>query len=278
MSANESNRRRAFGEVVSVDAWHRPFSNQNPTADLHVDVTFSTGRVGGEKSSKVSFRLSLRRAEIVLVLPKTEPIDIKKSSIARDHRGIEGKKTLLKERKHSAGASGSVGVAVTTSTVSANASLEARGDSSISASEKVEIEEKIQLMVIHQSKTHDGNYRWGITPESAQTLNGKPWEAEAFPRGTLIDTRTDKNKGIPPTVSVEVRCLREDMIISDIMIKDEKKWDLFKKGGSQKAKLAAAGSYIRDKLILEGLEFESVDERFGAITLTSVVAEPESET
>lgn len=263
--------------MVSIDAWHKPFSNQNPTADLHVDATFSTGRVGGEKSSKVSFRLSLRRAEIVVVLPTTEPIDIKKSSIARDHRGVEGKKTLLKERKHSAGASGSVGVAATTSTVSVNASLEARADSSVSASEKVEIEERIQLMVIHQSKTHDGNYRWDITPESAQTLNGKPWEAEVSPRGTLIDTRADKDKGIPPTVSVEVRCLREDMIISDIMIKDEKKWDIFKTGGSQKAKLAAAESYIRDKLILEGLEFESVDERFGAITLTSVVAEPESD-
>ena len=63
----DDNRKRALADVVTVDAWHAEFSNDAPRVDLHIDVVFGVGRIGGGESAGVRFRLSLRRAEVVVV-------------------------------------------------------------------------------------------------------------------------------------------------------------------------------------------------------------------
>jgi hypothetical protein len=65
MSNDQNNRKRAFAEVVTIEAWHRPFSAETSKADLHADVVFGTARVGGEADSPVRFRLRMKRADIV---------------------------------------------------------------------------------------------------------------------------------------------------------------------------------------------------------------------
>src|SRR5205823_1663756 len=85
MVTNSSNRRRAFAEIVSLDAWHEPFSEASSKVDLHADVVFETARVGGEDDSPVRFRLSMRRAEVVIVIPEWEPVGVDKASVSRDN-------------------------------------------------------------------------------------------------------------------------------------------------------------------------------------------------
>lgn len=74
MSQNADNRKRAFADVVSIDAWHDSFSEAYASVDLHADVVFGTARVGGECDSPIRFRLSVKRAEVVIVIPNTEPV------------------------------------------------------------------------------------------------------------------------------------------------------------------------------------------------------------
>ena len=76
MEGWERNRKRGLAEVVSIDAWHERFGESCDRADLHANVTFMTGRLGGEPESQVRFRLSLKRAEIVVVIPETEPLSV----------------------------------------------------------------------------------------------------------------------------------------------------------------------------------------------------------
>ena len=106
MSNNDANRKRILADVVTVDVWHSPFDENKGTADLHVDVVFDEGRMGGENESQVRFRLSLKKAELVLLLPPTEPIKIDKSTVARGTAPAKFKKTIKKEHSHEYGMKG----------------------------------------------------------------------------------------------------------------------------------------------------------------------------
>jgi hypothetical protein len=100
MSRNLNNQKRAFADVVSIDAWHRPFDKKHPTVDLHAHVVFDTARVGGEPESPIRFRLSLRQAEVILVIPENEPVFVDRKSVARDAPPeVRGRVTSTFERK-----------------------------------------------------------------------------------------------------------------------------------------------------------------------------------
>ncbi|MER9618106.1 hypothetical protein [Mesorhizobium sp. M0207] len=274
MSSND-NRRKALGDVVTVDAWHKQFSEGNGIADLHVDVVFSTARVGGERESKISFRLSLRRAELVLHAKATEPLKIDKSSVSRELRSVEVKQTLQKDEKKSAAVKASAAASASSKSVGVRGRLEVSAAADVSVHHKINVTEKLSIIAVKQSKTHDGHYRWDLTPSAAEILEGRPWDPIKSPRAKLIDTRSDRSRGIPPTVSIEVRCLREDMLITDIQIKDENIWQKIRGKSAHQNRIAAAESFIKDKLVEEGLEFSDIEDRFGLITLVDVVAEPE---
>jgi len=90
-------------------------------------------------------------------------------------------------------------------------------------------------MIVVQSQTADGHYPWTVESPRSSVLVGRPWDANKQPRLKLVDKRKDRSKGIPPTVRVEVRCRREDLIIENLEIKDEGLWASVKrKAGSQK--------------------------------------------
>jgi hypothetical protein len=96
------------------------------------------------------------------------------------------------------------------------------------------------------------------------------------PRLALEDNRKDPYSGIPPAVRVEVRCKREDLEIEDLVIKDESQWEALKRGFGFGNKMAAAESYIRDRLMDEGLDVVNIEDVFAQITLGIVIAEPVS--
>jgi hypothetical protein len=113
-----------------------------------------------------------------------------------------------------------------------------------------------------------------VEPFDGSILAGRPWDAEQMPRLKLKDLRKDRTRGIPPTVRVEVRCKREDLDIQGIEIKDGRRWSGLKSRLGILNKLAAAESYIRDRLTEEGLEVKNISDPFGQLTLASATAEP----
>lgn len=275
MGQNQDNRKRAFSEIVSIEAWHSPFSQEGARADLHADVVFGEGRVGGELESKVRFRLRLRRADLVIVVPETEPLAIDKASVSRDNSAeISGSKVTHITRGAALSGSASLEAVVAASGPSLNASVASKAEFNSGAGSRVEASELVKAMKIKQSLTAEGHYRWEIKPQLLEYLDGRPWAAATEPRLTLIDKRADRSKGIPPMVRIEIRCLREDLEISDVEIKDKAIWTKLKGGMAFENKKIAAEAYIRNRLCAEGLEFGDISDPFGQLVLAHVSAEP----
>ncbi len=273
MNSNSDNRKRAFADVVTIDAWHESFLEGLAKVDLHVDVVFGTARVGGESQSPIRFRLSAKRAEVVVIIPDSEPVSVDRNSVSRDAPEMQAHLTEVVERTNQTKIKGGLSASASTSKLTAAMNAEANAQAIHSENRKLEISATVQFLVVTQSKTVEGEYRWLIEPRSKEMIVGRPWDAVKHPRLKLVDQRKDRTKGIPPTVRVEVRCRREDLLIEDLEIKDETLWQAAKRRVGFKNKMAAAESYIRDHLSKEGLEVKNIEDIFGTVTLGSVTAE-----
>ncbi|SCX79964.1 hypothetical protein [Rhizobium sp. NFACC06-2] len=266
------NRKRILSEVISLEAWQQPGGNPSQV-NLHADVVFKEGRIGGEEASKIRFRLSVRRAELIVIIPENEPLVAIPSSVARDSIAIEGTKTSRVHR--TSGMSSSAKLSSKLSTLGVRAELDGNINASMN-SDAEEVFEKKQLLrpiSVEQSLTVDGHYRWEMFSEVNSVLRGRPWKVIEEPRLTLVDKRVDQRKGIPPVVNIRVRCLREDIVISDISIKDEGKWSMIKSGSFFKNKLIAAQAYIRSMLVSEGLNSGDLSDPFCSIDLAYIAVD-----
>ena len=252
MSNYQINRRRILGEVVSLDAWHDEFDDNVSRVNLHVDVVFETGRIGGEKEAPVRFRLNVKQADVVVVIPESEPVIIDKKSVSRDSPQYQGQMTKTFEQSARGNVKGSIGASVSPGGVSASVSAETGGEASIASSKKIEVTATLQLMLVTQTITSDGHYCWSLRPSDGSVLVGRPWDPMQAPRLKIIDQRKHRAKGIPPTVRVEVRCRREDLDVTDIVVKDETIWEAVKRRAGFRNREAAAAAYIRDRLVKEG--------------------------
>jgi hypothetical protein len=272
MSTNFDNRKRAFADVVAIDAWHSPFDEQTAVVDLHVDVVFGTARVGGEEESPVRFRLSVKRAEIVLIIPESEPVGIDRSSVSRDSPELPAKLTEVIEQSALAHAKGAAAGSIGAAGITGSLTAEVGGQANVSSTSKYEVSGIVEFMFVTQSITADGYYRWAVEPKRSGVLQGRPWNAVNKPRLKLIDKRRDRTKRIPPTVRVEVRCRREDLAVDDVEVKDETLWEKIKSKPFFGNKMAAAESYIRDRLAEEGFAIKNINDIFTEITLGSATA------
>jgi hypothetical protein len=276
MLPNLNNQKRALAELVSIDAWQDAFDQKHPKVDLHADVVFGTARVGGETESKIRFRLSVRQAEVVVVIPESEPASVDKKSVARDSFPVlQGRLTETFEKKAKFSAKLKASALASITRLAGSASAEASAQAERTGSRRLKVSSAVQLMLVLQSKTDKGDYRWSVsvTPDLRKILQGRPWDAATEPRLKIIDQRKDRSKGLPPTVRVEVQCLREDLVIQDLHVKDESIWGNVKSRLGFKNRLAAAESYIRDWLLDEGLEVKNIHDSFGRLTLGSSTAQ-----
>ncbi|KQZ33802.1 hypothetical protein [Caulobacter sp. Root1472] len=264
----EHNRRRALADLVGLDAWKGAPDKQGRFT-LHVDVAFGASRVGGDVEEKVRFRLSLKRAEVVVIVPETEPAAVDKASVARVNDAasrVKSTKTRTSATKIAAGGSLLAGVSAKGPKAEAKASANASAQAARSAT-TTSTRQTASLMVC-QGKTEDGDYRWVVTPAlDGERLEGHPWDAGDAPRLKVRDTRKDREKGIEPTVRVQVRCLREDLVISDIVLKDAKLWHKLSQSPTHRNRIAAAEAVIRDRLMKAGLVHGALDEPYAEMCL-----------
>ncbi len=269
MQLGNNSRRQAFADVVTIEAWHGEFAGGR-RVDLHVDVVFGTARLGEESDSAMRFRLSLRRAEVVVVVPDAEPVSIDPSSVSRDAQKFVGKITETTERKEAKSIGGRIFGRFSKGS-SVGISAELSGEKKTKRSERVEFSSETHGIVFTQSKNEDNNYRWILESPIKKSIEGRPWDGASSPRLALV-CGDQASERVPPTVRVEIHCRREDLIISDLAMKDENLWASISEKFGFRNRLAAAESYIREKLISEGLRVENIEEAFSRITLSSVSA------
>lgn len=174
---NSENRKRAFADVVTIDAWHDSFSNEVSAVDLHADVVFGTARVGGDSESPVRFRLSIRRADVVIVIPESEPLSVDRRSVSRDTPELEGRLTQVIHQSAQANLKAGASLSVAPTKPAMSARIDTEAQVSRAASEKLEISATVKFLAVTQSKTADGHYRWQIESRRNSHLEGRPWDA-----------------------------------------------------------------------------------------------------
>lgn len=281
---SDHNHRRAFSEVVSLEAWHDSFCEAVEAADLHVAVAFLTGRLGGRPEDEVRFQLSLKRAEVLVIVPPGEPARVDPRSVSRDGpmRTIETSQSLTTNSKTSA--QGSANLSAKLTDLAAGLGLAINAEESTNRELALKIASQIKGMAVQHSTTGEGHHQWSVTPPPdlgrprpsagpSGVLSGAPWDGGADKRLTVVDTRANRDRGLAPSIRVEIRCRREDLHISDIELKDEKAWREIKRKPNQRNKIAAAEAIIRSRLFSEGLFRDDFDERYATMTLASITAQ-----
>jgi hypothetical protein len=230
-------------------------------------------RIGGEEESNVRFRLKVKRAEVVVIIPEMEPVGIDKLSVSQGTPQIHAQLNSTHKQKTHAKANAAFSGTLSPKKADAQLTLGLAGGGSVSSERTVEVAGEIPIMTVMLSRTPEGYYRWAIEPTTANYLDGRPWDRTQAPRMKLIDQRKHGLKDLPPAVSVEVRCRREDLIIDDITLKNKSRWEALTRRPGFKNKMAAAESYIRDRLAQEGLAVSNFPDIFGELALASVMAE-----
>lgn len=269
------NRIRAFTEVVSLDAWHDDFDKVDGRASVFADVVFRTARVGGEADCPIRFKLRLKRAEIHLIIPDSEPLRIDPASVARTPIRDAMKRSITTEdsrqltQRLEADAKLALGSSKATKIA---ASASSKQGEQVQTKETVQVVSEELLLQVSCTISPEGNYRWDVDSFDHTPLKGTPWDARE-PRATLIDEGGQSRNGLAPGgVRFEARCTREDMIIEEIEIKDPNLWDRLKHGAFPKTKEMVVEQYIREELIKEGLEAQNIEDKYGLVTLSAVVA------
>lgn len=273
---NTRNQIRNLAEVVSLEAWHEAFGPDRREADIHVNVAFATGRIGGKPADKVRFRLTLKQAEIVIVIPPGEPAKVETRSVRRDARVRGGTATETHETDRSGKVAAGAVLKAGATGIDAGLELGAQASASLSKKTVVAITETLRDLSVVHGLEEDGSHRWTITPSIGSELVGQPWRSEDEPRLKVIDTRQDRGRGLAPSIRVEVRCRREDLIISEIVLKDEVKGGLLSKKPQYRNRQVAAEAFLRNRLFEEGLlqggEGDLTDP-FARMTLAVIQAE-----
>ncbi|MGA9659009.1 MAG: hypothetical protein WBQ60_07925 [Asticcacaulis sp.] len=234
---NNSGVNQPFADTISIDCFLNNVSDFENKFKVHAVAVFNSGEFGDDVSSPVTFTMSLRKAELVVIIPKSESslLDIAKETVARDLPKLQGtRKTKFKKagwfklgfKKDVFGFGGGVGAA---------------------KSEDTTLTETFDAIQITCSVTEDGHYRWSIESNIGATLKGPSWDI-LKERFTVIR----KNKrGISPFIRIEVRCKRKDLQIENLELKSTAK---AKYGDNQNPnKIIAAQAFIRTKLFESGL-------------------------
>ncbi len=274
----EKNRARAFADVVNLDAWHDAFSDKNKAVDLHVDVAFQTAFMGAEVESPIRFKLGLSRAEVVVVISPVEPVSVVHRSISLDAPTLNTSQTKILSHKDIDGFKARLLAILSGKNSKVDGSLSVLHDESRENSYKYEEISRSNGMKVTHFQSRDGYHRWILEPASRSSdqdvycLEGRPWDAHASPRLKIKDKRPAKSKSVPPSITVELRCHRQDIIISKMEPKDPSLAERILGALYAKNKLLAAEALILKYLSSEGLGTPNLSEPFESVTIASVQA------
>lgn len=261
------NNPRAFAEVVSIGVWRTPYGNGRAEADLHIDVGFFTGRLGGDELSQspVRFRLSLKRAEIHVIRDQGKVIQIPGSGVVREPAPNKSKARTTTTQQ--ASAKGKLAAAF--KNLTPQIAVDLSGQAETQVTKRVDREEEIgEMRLAHRKLPDDSGYVFSIEPMRSGTLSGQPWDA-LEPRMKLRDTKADRKRGEPPELTVQIRCKREDLHIEDIVFKDGSMWSI---ESLTKNKKIAVEQYIKHEILSMGLPCGDLSEPFASVILADAVS------
>ena len=271
------NQKRAFPDLVSLDAWHYEFNEDTREADVRIDVSFDTARLGREQNSRVQFEVQLRRARLQVDLPPSHhaPVHLMygTSSLRKSTR------TTQTENKKRGRVAGSSSVKNTSAAMNADAELE----KTTSTNHGSETLEEINSTICKPGFTNESAW-WNFYNLNDELLDGFPWKSDGSGKITVVDHRaslvrsSEIENQLHHPIEVFVECRREDLEITikpDTLV--QAILDKIPIGVSDR-RLAAAESYLRDVLVSRCLPFDGdlrESDRLAKIQLAWCLAVPQ---
>lgn len=263
MPTKRVNNPRAFADVISIEAWRSKYDETSGYADLFIAIAFSDGGRIGSGDDPVRFHMSLKRAEVHVVLDVGGLLSIRRGTVARHEpptqmvkRSVEGAKGKNVEGDASIGSGG----------VNLTASFGERD--SVNVTDSWEEERNPFGLKVSPWNTSEG-FAFKIGPgPNHDRLVGVPWKASER-RMVIIDKGRDRLHGIPPEAVVEIRCRREDLIIEDIVFPNKK----FTWAKLPKSKKMVINEYIRKEIQSMGFDCGLLEDGFANLMLADMVTE-----
>ncbi|MDB6183116.1 hypothetical protein [Paracoccus fistulariae] len=263
------NTHRSLKRLVVVDAWFRR-SRDNPSRyTLHADISFNIERLSGGSASAVTFKVAVKQCEVVFIRP-LDGFSVDRSSVRRQkpmgRQNIEQKK----QKKASAGFHSKLGL-------SRRPTLEAGAEADVGVSSEHSVDSKQSKSFYNEqfTRSREGHDAWTVNGEElGGHLTGPVFDVEAEPRLTLIDIREearrqrDEAHQLTPVTRIEIRCLREDIDIHDVKLKDEARAESFFTKPGSKERMQIARGVLREALIAEGLSVgQLLDDPYAEMTI-----------
>lgn len=268
-SLMSNNRQRILAEVLSLDAWHKPFRIDGETSAVHVEVSFEQGRIGGDDPQMpFTFRLSLRKA--LLTVKLEPPLTIDRNTIARSipENPVELSHMLSTESESKSSLSSEGRLSLKGASASVSGSI---GDS---AAAKTEQRMKlIQSSPRIRSSPKPGGpreYSWEIAPTFEDYLDGQPWHPVHDPRLYVKHPLTKQM--IDPTIKVTLSCSIDDLLIDDLTPKSDKPLSIIRHAVKNDISYAAAVQYLKIVLTSADLEVGMMDNRFSRFLIADTMA------
>lgn len=267
--SNTHNRIKVLAQILSVDAWHDPFTIDQSTSGVYVEVSFREGRIGGDDSSfPFTFRMALKRA--LLTVHVESPLVIDRSTVARSIPKVQAELLQVRAAKGKTEAHASAGGRISSSTLSVDFGGAARTGSEKSNEEELRISQTVPEIIVNPIPKDGRSYCWELEHSIKDKLEGQPWHPVEEPR--LRVRSPDSILRIEPSVKVIISCALEDLIIEDIQLKKRDLVNDAKELVFPGNNLAAAVQHLKKVLLDADLDVAQLDDRFSQIILANVLA------
>jgi hypothetical protein len=266
------NKKRLFVDLVSLEAWHDPFTVSDSHIGVFVEVSFSQARMGGDDDEiPFTFRLRLKRA--LLSIEAEHPLRLQRETVARDIPQGEVKLTAIRQAKVAVKANLSAKAALSPRSLAMNIATGLEAGAERSQERLASIEKAIPEILCMPKPAGGRAYMWELEPTFADFLEGQPWEPTTQPRLAFSGFR--KTDPLEPAIQVRLSCKVEDLAISDIQHKDKSVAARIKRAGRRKVNEAAAIQHIKRVLHSHDLVVSDTSNRFKSVVLGDVLAQPE---
>jgi hypothetical protein len=258
----KTDQKQVFSDLIALDSWFNPRLSTDQTTGIFVEVTFLSGRIGGEDDDfPFTFRVRLQKA--VLKAYVENPIAIDRATITRPGKELTAKLTAVREAKKEIKSETGAGFSVSPEKIKARAAVKLQAQHKEMQASKVEISEDLPRFHINPIPMSSERYSWEISPTFEDFLDGQPWDAGESP---LFRVKLTKLSNLDPAIRIEIECKQEDIIIYDLK---------FKESASIAQKLspnkdATVRNYLKKLIIKNGLSAARADDRFSQFIIAHV--------
>lgn len=270
----DHNTHRTLRQLVAVNAWFAQSESNEKRFTLHAAVNFDEERLGGGSKSTITFKLSIKKCEIVFLPPSSgyfvvDPSSVRSTQPPNPH-GVETTRSTTK----ASGLAGRLSLKGRTPELSAHAEASRGQDAKTTITSSQTVSPFYEL----SKRSREGHRAWSVDGKSQHEgrIWGAIWNAHEEPRLAIVDKRPpaviekDEENDFPPVSRIEVRCKRVDIDIYDIEFKnpDDQKW--FEGRGDIAAKLKAAEAFLKHVILEEGLTAGDLSDRYSELTICDV--------